>query len=203
MIKKIIYLVLLVLALTGCNAKSINVESTSGSANTTTQIPNTSSKEPNITAPKVQNTPGSTTEFPDNIKKYFSLTKDELIKQLGGNFQKITTSIEKSSMIFPAVYYKDIGLTFVFGIDDGSSNPQYIIVNKETNIKEINIKGAMPEMSFEEVQKKLGETKINETWISTKDKVAFEIHYLIDGLTYKFVSIYQDGRASQLIITDW
>jgi hypothetical protein len=132
------------------------------------------------------------------FKALFNLSKEELISRFGENYIEGTTTVEKSHIILPCLYYKDLGLTFILG--DGMV--RYIRIYSETNNKGINVNGAKPGMNFEEICNKLGEAEVNETWEATKTIKAYEIHYGIDGLVYKFLSRYQDGRASKLIITD-
>ncbi len=132
------------------------------------------------------------------IKELFNLSREELISRLGEIYGEGTTAIEKSHIIFPVLFYKDEGLTFVFG----AGKVGYIEVVRDSNIKGINVNGADPGMNFEEIYDKLGETEVYETWIASKTLKAYEIHYVIDGLKYKFLSRYKDGRASKLIITE-
>ncbi|MBP2639336.1 MAG: hypothetical protein H6Q66_287 [Firmicutes bacterium] len=132
------------------------------------------------------------------FKEMLYLAKEELISRLGENYLEGTTAIEKSHIIFPLLFYKDLGLTFVFS----AGKVERIEVCEETNIKGININDAKPGMNFEEIRYKLGEAEVNETWKATKAIKAYEIHYVVDGLQYKFMSGYKDGRASKLIISE-
>ena len=132
------------------------------------------------------------------FKEMINLSKDELISRLGENYIEGTLAIEKSHIILPCLFYRDLGLTFVLG----GGEVRYINVGTEINIRgiAINKRG----MNFDEIRAKLGEAEVNETWKATRLIKSYEIHYVDDGLKYTFLSLYKDGRATELIISeDW
>ncbi len=132
------------------------------------------------------------------FKEMLNLSKDELISRLGENYIEATTAVEKSHIIFPCIIYKDLGLTLVLG----GGMVGYIIVNTEINIRGVVINKLG--MNFEEIRARLGEAEVNETWKATRLIKSYEIHYVVDGLKYTFLSLYKDGRATELIISeDW
>ncbi|QGQ98821.1 hypothetical protein EHS13_30055 [Paenibacillus psychroresistens] len=87
------------------------------------------------------------------------MSKQDPINSLGKGFQEGTTSIEKSHLIFPILFYQTLGLTFVFGNQESSSKVMHIMVNSDVDINNININGAIPGMSFVEAESKLGQKK--------------------------------------------
>lgn len=100
-------------------------------------------------------------------------------------------------MIFPTISYKDLGVTFVLG----SGAVRYVLIDTVTHVNDIAIN---PGMNLAEICDRLGAAEVNETWKAAKTIKVYEIHYVIDGLKYKFLSRHQDGKVSELVITeDW
>jgi hypothetical protein len=53
-------------------------------------------------------------------------------------------------------------------------------------------------MNFAQIQEKLGEVKIEDTWVETPEHKAYEISYTIDNCVYNFMSFKKDGSNSYL-----
>lgn len=121
---------------------------------------------------------------------YFKLTKAELIKKLGSNYVILPTGAEGS---YEGYYFSDKGVNIVF---DSKDNVDFIHCDDK-----IVFSGAKAGMNFEQIQKKLGKTKIIETWYETESNEAYKIEYPYgDDLILQFISFENDGTDSMVTI---
>lgn len=134
------------------------------------------------------------------LTQLLHLKKSEIMKIVGNQNESGTMSIMESHMIFPFIFSKQLGLTFIFPNEIDDFNPIYIYINKETNVKNVGVKGAKPGMSFKEIVDKLGEGQIEQTWVSNEDNLIYKLDIQIDGIVYRFVSYDETGEDSQLYI---
>jgi len=139
----------------------------------------------------------STQEF----KNFLNSKKSEILKKVGGQTESGTISIMESHMVFPFIFVKDLGLAFVFPNETDDFCPTYIIINNETNLKDVNIKGAKPGMNFKEITNKIENSQVVKTWFSNEDNFAYKLDYALDGVLYSFVSYDEKGKESQLYIS--
>lgn len=89
---------------------------------------------------------------------------------------------------YEGYYYKDLGLTYIF-------NHKLLWIDCDDNI---DIHGARPGMTFEEIMKVLGDTEIEDTFIEIPENKAYEICYDLDGFTLCCESVNKDGSGSWL-----
>lgn len=177
--------------LTSCG---IQQNSNSTIENNATQKPNSSEVSSQISTVK------STETSIQELKQFLNSTRSNILKVVGNQTENGTVSIMESHMLFPFTFAKDLGLTFVFPNETDDFTPTYIIVNKETNLKDVNIKGAKPGMDFKEIMDEMGKSQAVKTWISNEDNVAYRLEYVDDGVVYSFVSYDEQGKESQLYI---
>jgi|GEM_PF-2724502 len=150
----------------------------------------------------LQPSPAKATEIStQELKQFLNSKKLEILKVVGNQTENGTVSIMESHMVFPFTFVKDLGLTFVFPNETDNFSPTYIVVNKETNLKDANIKGAKPGMDFKEIMGKMGNSEVVKTWFSNEDNVAYKLAYVVDGVAYSFVSYDEQGKESQLYIS--
>lgn len=184
-------LIFALMILTSCG---IQQNSNSIIENNATQKPNSSEVSSQISTVK------STETSIQELKQFLNSTRSNILKVVGNQTENGTVSIMESHMLFPFTFAKDLGLTFVFPNETDDFTPTYIIVNKETNLKDVNIKGAKPGMDFKEIMDEMGKSQAVKTWISNEDNVAYKLEYVDDGVVYSFVSYDEQGKESQLYI---
>lgn len=184
-------LIFALMILTSCG---IQQNSNSIIENNATQKPNSSEVSSQISTVK------STETSIQELKQFLNSTRSNILKVVGNQTENGTVSIMESHMLFPFTFAKDLGLTFVFPNETDDFTPIYIIVNKETNLKDVNIKGAKPGMDFKEIMDEMGKSQAVKTWISNEDNVAYKLEYVDDGVVYSFVSYDEQGKESQLYI---
>lgn len=184
-------LIFALMILTSCG---IQQNSNSIIENNATQKPNSSEVSSQISTVK------STETSIQELKQFLNSTRSNILKVVGNQTENGTVSIMESHMLFPFTFAKDLGLTFVFPNETDDFTPIYIIVNKETNLKDVNIKGAKPGMDFKEIMDEMGKSQAVKTWISNEDNAAYKLEYVDDGVVYSFVSYDEQGKESQLYI---
>lgn len=184
-------LIFALMILTSCE---IQQNSNSTIENNATQKPNSSEVSSQISTVK------STETSIQELKQFLNSTRSNILKVVGNQTENGTVSIMESHMLFPFTFAKDLGLTFVFPNEADDFTPIYIIVNKETNLKDVNIKGAKPGMDFKEIMDEMGKSQAVKTWISNEDNAAYKLEYVDDGVVYSFVSYDEQGKESQLYI---
>lgn len=184
-------LIFALMILTSCGIKQ---NSNSIIENNATQKPNSSEVSSQISTVK------STETSIQELKQFLNSTRSNILKVVGNQTENGTVSIMESHMLFPFTFAKDLGLTFVFPNETDDFTPIYIIVNKETNLKDVNIKGAKPGMDFKEIMDEMGKSQAVKTWISNEDNAAYKLEYVDDGVVYSFVSYDEQGKESQLYI---
>lgn len=184
-------LIFALMILTSCG---IQQNSNSTIENNATQKPNSSEVSSQISTVK------STETSIQELKQFLNSTRSNILKVVGNQTENGTVSIMESHMLFPFTFAKDLGLTFVFPNETDDFTPIYIIVNKETNLKDVNIKGAKPGMDFKEIMDEMGKSQAVKTWISNEDNAAYKLEYVDDGVVYSFVSYDEQGKESQLYI---
>lgn len=137
----------------------------------------------------------------DNLKAYLNTSKADILKTTGSKDESDTISIVESHMVFPCIFSKEVGLTFVFPDYSDEAEPVCIIVNQHSNKNNVNLKGAKPGMLFKEIKSILGDKPITKSWISTEDNTVYKVDYTLDGLLFSFVSYDQDGNNTELYIS--
>ncbi|WP_035985186.1 MULTISPECIES: hypothetical protein [Bacillales] len=135
------------------------------------------------------------------LKQYLNSTKSNISAITEKDNETGTSSVMESHMVFPFVFVKSLGVSFIFPNDTDDINPTYLNVNKATNIRNVNVKGAMPGMNFIDIMSKLENVQVKKTWVSTEDNVAYKIDYKLDGVVYTFISSDELGNESQLFIS--
>lgn len=135
------------------------------------------------------------------IKQFLNSKKSDILKAAGSQIENGTISVMESHMLFPFIFAKDLGLTFVFPNETDDISPIYVVVNKETNFNDVNIKGAKPGMNFMDIRDRIGDGQVVKTWFSNEDNIAYKLDYVVDGMVYSFVSYDEQGQESQLYIT--
>lgn len=139
--------------------------------------------------------PDSNAELLDNITsedvdRFFDMTKDEVIKLFGDNYEVVGAGAEGS---YEGYYYKNYGLTFVFQYSDD-------VIGIDTDDK-FDINGARTGMNFAQIQEHLGETEVIETWMEAPENIVYEVVYFIGKCKYIFYSVEFNGDNSWLFIT--
>ncbi|TQR38698.1 hypothetical protein [Brevibacillus brevis] len=137
----------------------------------------------------------------EELKQYLNAKKSDIPTITEKDNETGTISVMESHMVFPFVFVKSLGISFIFPNDTDDINPTYLNVNKATNIRNINVKGAMPGMNFKDIISKLENAQVKKTWISTEDNVAYKIDYKLDDVVYTFISSDELGNESQLFIS--
>lgn len=59
----------------------------------------------------------------------------------------------------------------------------------------------MPGMNFKDIISKLENAKVQKTWVSTEENVAYKIDYKLEDVVYTFISSDELGNESQLFIS--
>ena len=124
---------------------------------------------------------------PDDIEKFFGMTKDEVRRYFGDNY-KIGGLGEGG---FEYHHSEDTGLRFAWEDDTLS----FIFIWPPNNFE---VNGARVGMDFTQIQEYLGSAEIIETWIEHPENVAYKIEYIIGKCTYSFYSTEFNGNNSQL-----
>jgi hypothetical protein len=195
--KKLLIMMVAVLFITyvsGCQGKgaaktdnSVNVINSQSSET----IKNAGSNE--IGSKTSNNNNASTTKVHsvsrDEIVSYFILTKEEILRKLGSDYRVIRTGAEGS---YQGYQYKDMGLIFVFESDNKVG---FILCDDK-----LEINNARAGMNFVQIQEKLGEAKIEDTWYETPDNKAYKISYTTDNCVIQFKSFKKDGSDSRLTV---
>jgi hypothetical protein len=206
----VIILIYIALFLSACEIQQNSNSNTDNNAiqkpsgkEVTSQSPSTEAAEKSTTMEKSsQPVPIKTTEISiEELTQFLNSKRSKIIKAVGNHTENGTVSIMESHMIFPFTFVKNLGLTFVFPNETDDFSPTYIIIDKETNIKDFNIKGAKPGMDFRKIMGKLGKSHIVKTWFANEDNVAYKLDYVMDKVVYSFVSYDKQGKESQLYIT--
>ncbi len=145
--------------------------------------------EPSVTASGItESLPGKTvngviTYSDPEIKEMFLALQDELLAKLGDGYEIVPSGSEGT---YEGYYYKELGLTFIF-------NHKLLWIDCDDNI---DIRGARPGMTFEEIMKVLGDAEIEDTFIEIPENKAYEIRYDLDGFTLCCESVNKDGSGS-------
>jgi hypothetical protein len=98
-----------------------------------------------------------------NLNKFINLTKKQIIKKIGNEYEEIETGAEMSSI---GLFYKKYGMTIVF--DENSNYIDYIECNKN-----FDFLGAKAGMKYKEIFVYLGEKRIKETYVEPIYKNVF------------------------------
>ena len=130
------------------------------------------------------------TETLKDIIKYLYLSKDELLKELGNNYEIVDTGAEG---VLKGYYYKDLGITITFS--DENKSVFWIDCDEK-----VDINGARAGMNFAEIQAILGKAAIEETWEETPTNKAYAIMYTIGKCNVTFKSFQKDGSNSMVSI---
>ena len=117
------------------------------------------------------------------------LTKDEIISKLGKQYTIILTGAENS---FEGYCYENFGITIVFGYDGSVA---FIDCDEK-----VVIDGVHGGMNFSQIQEKLGEAEITETFLGVEENKGYKIEYKIGNCVLKFFSYSLDGSDSDLTI---
>ena len=118
----------------------------------------------------------------------FKDSKDSVLKKLGDKYQLSGAGVEGSE---EGYLYEELGITIVFDNDYVSA----IYCGMK-----VVINGASAGMNFKQVQEKLGQAKIEETWVETPDNKAYSMTYIIENCIVEFLSYSKDGNESMLSI---
>ena len=136
-----------------------------------------------------------------DIKNYLNSSKTEILNSIKIQIDKNgTLAIMESHMFFPYAFANDLGLAFIFVNETDDYKPLYIVIDEETNTNEVNLCGAKPGMSFQEIKDKAGYSQVLKTWISSEDNIIYVLKYYVDGLEYSFVSYDDQGMGTELFI---
>ena len=128
-------------------------------------------------------------ESESSILDYINLTKDELLKKLGTNYQIVPTGAEGAC---EGYRYEKIGITIVF--DD------FLRVDFIECDEKVVIKGVRAGMNFSQIQQKLGKTTVIETWIESPENKIYQIRYAIGNCNLIFNSEKKNGNDSSLTV---
>ena len=97
------------------------------------------------------------------LKQYLGSTRSDILKTVGkGSHATGTMAIMESHMTFPTIWVKNLGLTFVFSNE--TDDLLFIVVSQESNVRNVNIRGARPGMTFNDITDLLGDSPVSETW---------------------------------------
>ena len=176
--KKFIILLIIPVVFSGCGI--INKSDTTTLDNTTKNMQFVEKAENN----KVQH-PAVVKE----ITNYFSYKKEDIIKKLGTNFEKVDTGPEGT---MEGYYYKGLGITFTFD-EDGSI---FWIDCDNT----IDINGAKGGMNFKQIEEYLGKGRIEDGWEETPEHKVWRLNYELYGRQIEFRGFDEEGNYSRLII---
>lgn len=170
----------------GCiNQNGVTLPNTSASPDVTTQ------ETPSNDSEQKDEKNDEKTEGENEIDRYFTMTKGELLEELGDEYEFLLDGPEAS---YDGYRYHTIGLTFAFEYEDlmhiGCS--ENFVVN-----------GAHAGMTFSEIMKHLGSTEVKfSVWEfegRNKNEV-YRIEYEIGNCIFEFSSYDQDGSNSRLYI---
>lgn len=131
---------------------------------------------------------GAVIEYSDaEIKEMILTLQEDLQEKLGEGYEIVPSGSEGT---YEGYYYKDLGLTFIF-------NHKLLWIDCDNNV---DIHGASPGMTFEEIMEVLGNTEIQDTFIEIPENKAYEISYDFDGFTLRCESVNYDGSGSWFYI---
>lgn len=117
-------------------------------------------------------------------------TQEQVKEAFGNDFKKVSVNYDGYMEGF---FYSDMGFTVAFG-NDGTAARVYCT-------DQIDINGARAGMDFSQIQEKLGETSINQTWAETPINTVYEIRYSINDRTVVFFSRQEEGTNSIMSIS--
>lgn len=104
-----------------------------------------------------------------NINKiftYISMKKEDVEKELGKEFEIVPSGAEGE---LEGYFYQSLNIVLTYN-DDEKVDSIYCNGNVDLN-------GVKGHVSFDEIQKILGNSKIEKTWIETPDHVAYVLLY--------------------------
>lgn len=197
---QIVILVIFLFILCGCSAQKngsemnqLNEKEISTSENNYNEI-----------SEDKQNNEISGNELPlKDVTKYLNMKKSEILEETSGVLSDDVDSISmiQSHLIFPYIFDDKLGLTFVFNNKIDNSNPIYLIVTSESNVRNINILGARPGMNFEQIKEVLGEIEVTKIWLGNEDNLAYSLSFKKDNKEFQFISYEENGENSILFIS--
>lgn len=212
--KRILILICFLTLLTGCRNNNITSESTEGTNVPSSGINTQLKIEPPSVKPAATDSINEKSDISDDrqtetdiayvgsikaeptsslyslkeISSLFSLSLADAKNVLGKETKIVETGAEGT---FEGYYYKDKGITVVFDPD----RINWVGVNDN-----VDINGAKQGMNFAQIQEKLGQKKVLETWYESPDNKAYEIIYEIGNCVVEFLSFEKDGRESSIWI---
>jgi hypothetical protein len=128
----------------------------------------------------------------EDISDFFSMKKADIIKMLGSNYEEGTLAIDECTVPINALMYHD-KLTF-FGLQEDDSEPTRIECADT-----VEIAGLRNGMTFDSIQKLLGNTTVIKTWISNQDNIAYRLDYDLGKVKVSILSNDEVGKSSYLV----
>lgn len=113
------------------------------------------------------------------------MTGEQVEQKYGNGYKRIFVNYDGCMEAF---LYSEKGLTVAFG--SGGTVACVYCTDK------IEINGASSGMDFSQIQEKLGETGLRQTWAETPIDAAYEIAYGYNGRTVVFISRQEEGNDS-------
>jgi hypothetical protein len=127
---------------------------------------------------------------PEMIQEYFRLQKKDIISMLGNDYLLVYAGAEGT---YQGYRYDKYGLVFTF---EENESVAFIF-----GTEGFEMHGVHTGMDFMQIQERLGEAVIQNTWVETPDNIAYMIIYIIENCRYQFLSFSADGSDSQLSIS--
>lgn len=128
-------------------------------------------------------------EYVFDIFSVFELSKEEIFKKIGTDYEVVLAGAEGS---YDGFLYSDLGVSFVF-------NPYDYIEFIECD-ERFSFNGARSGMTFAEIQEILGDKDIEESWFESSDNKVYKLKYIIDGLVFDFLAYEVDSSETYLTI---
>jgi YHS domain-containing protein len=208
--KKIILYILALCIITGsgCGNKSLlnEISSSDNIEDNQLSLPSQVESEPELqSSGKVINEPQTFMQLESEIKKYLSMTTEEITMLTGCKIDKDGTYVVFEPHIFyPCIYLKDSPFYIICRTWDDEDKPAYIdLYDYSIILSEFNLK---KEMNFAEIMEVMGPAEIQQSLPLDEERVEETSNYLIEyeynGLTYVFCADNREGNLFMLYIAE-
>lgn len=126
------------------------------------------------------------------ILGYLSLSRNEIVKKLGGDYKVLPSGIQGTN---DGYFYPKRSVVIVF--ENGKTKERIAWVDcKEA----VDINGVKAGSSFDEIRSKLGDAPLIETWEGTPDHQVYRLQYYVPHAEICFQSESKNGDYSKVFI---
>lgn len=136
-------------------------------------------------------------EHAPDLRRLLSMDREQLIADLGHDYETQLTAIPQADMQFQSVQFHQSGLNFLF-YDDKNKLPFGVKLNPDHNPLNIAVDGVEPGMEFEEVRKRYANVQVRELQLEDRPVKTMTFHQA--GLVYVYLFEDSAGRSKELYI---